>query len=170
VLEPTQLDLCTVATQSVEEARPRAEAKGVAISFASDTAVMIEVDKGRIFQLLDNLISNAIKFTPEGGRVDVRIVPKLDGAVLEVSDTGIGLAPGEAELVFDRFFRSSRTAAQQTPGTGLGLFIARAITEAHGGQISATSREDHGTTFKLELPLRLPQQTESGATEAELVA
>jgi signal transduction histidine kinase len=170
VLDPTELDLSSLAAQSVEEARPRAEAKNVALSFLSGAPVTIEVDKGRIFQLLDNLISNAIKFTPEGGRVDVRIVPKLDGAVLEVSDTGIGLAPGEAELVFDRFFRSSRTAAQQTPGTGLGLFIARAITEAHGGQISATSREDHGTTFKLELPLRLPQQTESGATEAELVA
>jgi signal transduction histidine kinase len=170
VLEPTQLDLCTVATQAVEEARPRAEAKGVAISFGSDTAVMIEVDKGRIFQLLDNLITNAIKFTPEGGSIDVRVAPQLDGAVIEVSDTGIGLEPGEAELVFDRFFRSARVVAQHTPGTGLGLFIARAITEAHGGRISAASREGNGTTFSIELPARLPRKPESSPTEAELVA
>jgi signal transduction histidine kinase len=170
VLEPTELDLCSVAAQSVEEARPRAEAKSVAISFLVGSPVMIEVDKGRIFQLLDNLISNAIKFTPGGGRIDVRVVPELDGAVIEVSDTGIGLEPGEAELVFDRFFRSSRVIAQHTPGTGLGLFIARAITEAHGGRISAASREGEGTTFKIELPLRLPRKPESSATEAELVA
>jgi signal transduction histidine kinase len=115
VLEPTQLDLGTLAAQSVEEARPRAEAKGVAISFLADSPVMIEVDKGRIFQLLDNLISNAIKFTPEGGRIDVRVAPHLDGAVIKVSDTGIGLEPGEAEVVFDRFFRSARVVAQHTP-------------------------------------------------------
>ena len=166
-LEPKELDLCTLAAQSVEEARPRADAKNVTLSFLGSAAVMIEADKGRIFQLLDNLISNAIKFTPEGGRIDVRVVSGRDGVVLEVSDTGVGLAPGEAELVFDRFFRSSSATAQQTPGTGLGRFIARAITEAHGGRITAAAREGSGTTFRVELPSRLP---ESSAAGAELVA
>ena len=170
MLEPKQLDLCAVAAQSVEEARPRAETKRVALSFLGSGPVVVEADKGRIFQLLDNLISNAIKFTPENGRIDVRVVPGLDGAVLEVSDTGIGLAPGEVELVFDRFFRSSRAAAQQTPGTGLGLFIARAIAEAHGGRISASGRTGDGTTFRIELPSRVPPQPESGETGEELVA
>jgi signal transduction histidine kinase len=170
VLEPAKLDLCTIVAQSVEESKPRAEAKGVALSFLGSGTVMIECDKGRIFQLLDNLLSNAIKFTPAGGRIDVRAVPKLDGAVLEVSDTGIGLAPGEAELVFDRFFRSSTTAAQQIPGTGLGLFIARAIAEAHGGQISAGGRDGDGTTFRIELPAQLPPQPGSDSAGAELVA
>jgi len=99
----------------------------------------------------------------------VHIAPQIDGAVIEVSDTGIGLEPGEAELVFDQFFRSSQVAAQHTPGTGLGLFIARAITEAHGGRISAASREGEGTTFTIELPARLQRKPES-APEAELVA
>jgi signal transduction histidine kinase len=127
---------------------------------------MIEGDKGRLFQLLDNLISNAIKFTPEGGRVEVRAVPANGMAVLDVSDNGIGLGPDEAELVFDRFFRSSRVVAQQLPGTGLGLFIARAIVDAHAGTISASTREGGGTTFHVELPTRVVSQP----ADPELVA
>jgi signal transduction histidine kinase len=168
VLTRTELDLSGIAAQAVEEARPRAEAKALALSFLGSASVVVEADKGRIFQLLDNLISNAIKFTPEGGRVDIRVVSALDGVVLEVSDTGIGLGPGETELVFERFFRSTRADAQQIPGTGLGLFIARAITEAHGGKISASSREGTGTTFRIELPLRAPAPAD--AADRELVA
>jgi signal transduction histidine kinase len=136
----------------VEEARPRAEAKQLAIEFVGDAPVPIAADKGRLFQLLDNLITNAIKFTPEGGRVKVHASPTGNGALLEVVDTGIGLGPEEAELVFDRFFRSERVVAEQVPGTGLGLFIARAIVEAHDGTIVATSREGRGTSFRIELP------------------
>ncbi len=167
-LATAEIDLCSVVGQAVEEARPRAEAKALVLSFLGSSPVMIEADKGRIFQLLDNLISNAVKFTPDGGRVDVRVVPARDGAVIEVSDTGIGLAPGEAELVFDRFFRSSQVSAQQVPGTGLGLFIARAIAEAHGGTLTAFSREEGGTTFRIELPVREAPQPENA--EEELVA
>ena len=72
--------------------------------------------------------------------------------MLEVVDTGIGLGPEEAELVFDRFFRSARVVAQQVPGTGLGLFIARAIVDAHDGTIIASNREGGGTSFRIELP------------------
>lgn len=165
VLERSQLDLCVIAAQAAEEARPRAEGKQIALAFLGDGEVMVEADKGRLFQLLDNLISNAIKFTPEGGRIDVRVMHGTDGALLEVSDTGIGLGPGEAELVFDRFFRSSRVVAQQVPGTGLGLFISRAIVEAHGGTISVSSREGGGTTFRIELPSRVAHEQ-----AAELVA
>jgi signal transduction histidine kinase len=158
VLERRELDLCTIARQALEEARPRADAKQITAGFEGDTPAPIQADKGRLFQLLDNLISNAIKFTPEGGRVEVRVAPSSDGAALEVSDTGIGLGPGEAELVFDRFFRSSRVVAQQVPGTGLGLFIARAIVEAHGGAIAVSSREGGGTTFRIELPAHVVQE------------
>jgi signal transduction histidine kinase len=87
-------------------------------------------------------------------------------AMLEVSDSGIGLGPDEAELVFDRFFRSSRVVAQQVPGTGLGLFIARAIVGAHAGTIAASSREGGGTTFHVELPARVASQP----ADPELVA
>jgi two-component system phosphate regulon sensor histidine kinase PhoR len=85
-----------------------------------------------------------------------------------VSDTGIGLGPGEVELVFDRFFRSARAHQQHVPGTGLGLFIARAIAEAHGGTLTASSREGSGTTFRMVLPSRAAPQPESA--DKELVA
>jgi signal transduction histidine kinase len=166
ILERSDLDLCTIAAQAAQEARPRAEAKQLELEFIGGSPVMIEGDKGRLFQLLDNLISNAIKFTPEGGRVEVRAVPADGLAVLEVSDTGIGLGPDEAELVFDRFFRSSRVVAQQVPGTGLGLFIARAIVVAHAGTIAASTREGGGTTFHVELPVRVVSQP----ADPELVA
>ena len=166
ILERSDLDLCTIAAQAAQEARPRAEAKHLELEFIGGSPVMIDGDKGRLFQLLDNLISNAIKFTPEGGRVEVRAVPANGLAVLEVSDNGIGLGPDEAELVFDRFFRSSRVVAQQVPGTGLGLFIARAIVDAHAGTIAASIREGGGTTFHVELPTRVVSQP----ADQELVA
>jgi len=155
VLDPTELDLAGIARQAVKEARPRAERKGLELSSLDDGPVPVLGDRGRIFQLLDNLVSNAIKFTPEGGEIHVRTGRTKDGAVLEVSDNGIGLAPGEVERVFERFFRSSRAVDNQIPGTGLGLFIAKAIAEAHGGSISVSSRHEGGTTFRIELPVQL---------------
>lgn len=165
VLAAVPLDLAEASSQAVDEARPRAEQKGVAVSFLGDAHVPVEADRGRIFQLLDNVISNAIKFTPQGGRVDVRVVRTPDGAVLEVADTGIGLAPGDVERVFDRFFRAARATDRQIPGTGLGLFIARAIAEAHGGRISASSAQGAGTTFRIELPASLPPKPNVDAEE-----
>jgi len=88
--------------------------------------------------------------------------------VVDVSDTGIGLPKGDAERVFDRFFRTSTAVNEQIPGTGLGLFIARAIAEAHGGPISAFSPDGGGTTFRITLPLRADANV--GPDPAELVA
>jgi signal transduction histidine kinase len=166
-IDPHEIDLGAITAQAVEDSRPRAERKGVAISFLGETDVRVEADKGRIFQLLDNLISNAIKFTPEGGRIDLRATRTHAGCMLEVADTGIGLSPADAERVFDRFFRSKRATNRQIQGTGLGLFIARAITDAHGGQITVSGAVGEGTTFRIELPLRVTRPTSS---EAELVA
>jgi signal transduction histidine kinase len=168
ILNASEFDLSELALEAVEAARPRAEQSGLAISFLGDSPVHIEADRGRLFQLLDNLISNALKFTPAGGRVDVRAVSSHERATLEVSDTGIGLPAGDAERIFERFFRATEAVTEQIPGTGLGLFIARAIAEAHGGSISASAREGGGTTFRIQLPLRAETQTGPGA--AELVA
>jgi signal transduction histidine kinase len=113
--------------------------------------VEVDADKGRLFQLLDNLVSNAIKFTPEGGRVEIR-VHRNGTAVLEVCDTGMGFTADEAARVFERFYRADNAIEGQVQGTGLGLFIAQAITEAHGGTISAAPRDGGGAIFRIELP------------------
>ena len=157
-LERVELDLTTVATQVVDEAQPQATAKSLTIRCVGDGPVTVEADKGRVFQLLENLISNAIKFTPSDGTVEVRVFAAPDGGVLEVSDTGVGVTPREAERLFERFFRTSSAVTNQVPGTGLGLYIARAIAVAHGGRISATSDVGVGTTFRIELPAHAAPQ------------
>ena len=157
-LERVELDLTTVATQVVDEAQPQATAKSLTIRCVGDGPVTVEADKGRIFQLLENLISNAIKFTPSDGTVEVRVFAAPDGGVLEVSDTGVGVTPREAERLFERFFRTSSAVTNQVPGTGLGLYIARAIAVEHGGRISATSDVGVGTTFRIELPAHAAPQ------------
>ena len=149
---PTRLDLNEVARQSAQEARGRADAKDLDLVVESNGAVPIEADRGRIFQLLDNLISNAIKFTPDGGSVEIK-VSAAGAARLEVCDTGIGFTEAEASRVFERFYRTENAVERQVPGTGLGLFIAHAIADAHGGTISAHPREGGGAVFRVELPL-----------------
>ena len=151
-LNPAQLDLAGIVRQAVEEAMPRAQAKGVTLTCNAEDLPKLTADKGRMFQLLDNLVSNAVKFTPEGGSVAVRVTREEDGACVEVADTGIGIARADLDRLFERFFRASTARDEQIPGTGLGLYIARAIVEAHGGSIHVTSERGAGTTFRAELP------------------
>jgi signal transduction histidine kinase len=151
-LAPTRLDLSEIVRQAVQESQGRAGAGNVVLVAEANGAVPVDADKGRLFQLLDNLISNAIKFTPAGGRVEVRV--SRDGAaVLEVCDTGIGFTSAEAARIFERFFRTDSALEGQIPGTGLGLHIAQAIVEAHGGTIAALPREGGGAVFRIELPV-----------------
>jgi signal transduction histidine kinase len=151
-LQPSELDLAALARQSVSEAGPRASAGGVELTFETDGAVPVQADKGRMFQVLDNLVSNAIKFTPAGGGVKVSVGPANGVVRLQVSDTGIGIEPAEQGRLFERFFRTATVAEQQIPGTGLGLYIARVIVEAHGGSIEVQSRPGEGSSFCVELP------------------
>jgi signal transduction histidine kinase len=153
-LHPTELDLAAVVRQSVEEAKPRATAGGIQLTCDAGAVSAVQADKGRMFQLVDNLVSNAIKFTPAGGDVRVSVTP-VNGVVrLEVADTGIGIEPQEQQRLFERFFRASTASEHQIPGTGLGLYITRAIVEAHGGSIAVRSDPGAGTSFSVELPAR----------------
>jgi signal transduction histidine kinase len=165
-LQPVELDLAHVARQAVVEAGPRAEAKAIDLRCAAVDVPTIAADRGRMFQLLDNLISNAIKFTPAGGRVDVSVERVADAVRLEVADTGIGIPADDQRRLFDRFFRARAARDRQIPGSGLGLYISRAIVVAHGGRIDAESTTGIGTRFSIELPL----ETRLVPRERELVA
>jgi signal transduction histidine kinase len=152
-LHPKQVDLRAIVEEIVESIRPQAEAADVALRVhdaESRPQVMGEHD--RLAQLLDNLVSNAIKFTPRGGKVDISLTARDGKAVLEVSDTGIGISEEERTHLFERFFRTQVVLDRQIPGTGLGLYISKAIVDAHGGQIAVRSVEGRGTTFVVELP------------------
>jgi signal transduction histidine kinase len=152
-LERAGIDVNTLAEQALFDARPAAEAKQIELRFDGAGTPELAGDPARIGQMLDNLVSNAIKFTPAGGRVDVRAFSHRDHAVIEVADTGIGIARAEHERMFERFFRTRAATEAAIQGTGLGLAIAKAVAEAHGGTISFESDEGAGTTFRVELPL-----------------
>jgi signal transduction histidine kinase len=152
-LHSSELDLAAVAQQSVTEAEPRAAAGGITLKCETQPVPGVAADKGRMFQLFDNLMSNAIKFTPAGGEVRVSVAPANGSVRLEVADTGIGIPEGEQRRLFERFFRASTASERQIQGTGLGLYIARAIVEAHGGEISFESSPGRGTAFRIDLPV-----------------
>jgi len=106
----------------------------------------------RLAQVIDKLLSNAIKFTPKGGTVEVRVLADGDRAVLEVADSGIGIPDSEQSTLFERFFRTSNAVERRIPGTGLGLYIVRSLVQAHGGVITLRSVAGEGSTFRVELP------------------
>ena len=147
------VDLEELVGECVESALPAAAAKGVVLVSRAEHLPRLDGDRARLAQVLDNVISNAVKFTPAGGRVEVRLAAAEACAVLEVEDTGLGLAEHEVERLFQRFFRSSRATKDAIPGTGLGLTIAKTIVERHGGRITLRSAVDVGTTVRVELPL-----------------
>ena len=151
--EWTEVDLVSLVGECVQAARPVAEVAGVELVFGATSARPIIADPSRIGQLLDNLISNAIKFTPAGGRVDVGVDGSGDGAAIEVRDTGYGIAIEDQSQLFERFFRTQSASEMAIAGTGLGLSIAKAIVDAHGGAISVESAKGSGTTFRVVLPL-----------------
>jgi signal transduction histidine kinase len=159
-LEMGAIDLAAIAAESVETARPLAEDKDITLTLATGRLQPFAGDRTRLAQLLDNLISNAIKFTPEGGRVDVRTSSARGNAILEVRDTGMGIPAEEQEYVFERFFRTSRATEEAIQGTGLGLAISKAIVHAHGGRITLASSDGEGATFRVSIPIRAVQPAE----------
>lgn len=152
-LEREPCDLPQLAADCIEAARPRAAEKRIELALDVETQAQLEGDRTRLAQLLDNLVSNAIKFTPEGGRVRVRLTGCERRVLVDVSDTGMGISPEEQEHLFERFFRAPEAERRAIQGTGLGLTITRAIAEAHGGTIEVESEPGSGTTFVVCLPL-----------------
>ena len=151
-LDTSPVALEDVAAEAVESARPRADELGIELRLNTEASATVRADAGRIGQTLDNLISNALKFTPAGGRVDVRVIDRRDRVVIEVADTGLGIATADQRRLFERFYRTSAATEAAIPGVGLGLSVSKAIVEGHGGTIDVSSEEGRGTTFTIELP------------------
>jgi signal transduction histidine kinase len=146
-------NMSKLASQCVDAARPSAYAKSIELTFQDGSAgTEIEGDPVRLAQMMDNLVSNAIKFTPSGGTVAVTVDGDGDGVVFGVSDSGVGISASDQEQLFDRFFRTHSAAAGAAPGTGLGLTITKAIVEAHHGSIALESTVGTGTSFRVRLP------------------
>jgi signal transduction histidine kinase len=150
------VDLGTIVEESIESCRPIAQTREIEIATSIASLPRLPGDGARLAQVLDNLISNALKFTPPGGRVEVTLSARDGHAVLEVADNGVGVPAEDRPRLFDRFFRSSLAASHAIPGSGLGLAITKAIVEAHGGQITLESDKDRGTTVRVEIPLGVP--------------
>jgi len=151
-LHPGPTDLAELAAEAVEAALPAAEEQGIDLVLDAAGPLPLEADGGRLRQVLDNLVSNALKYTPGGGTV-VLSASNGDGLVrVEVSDTGIGIPHDELGQLFSRFYRASTATRRAIPGTGIGLVIARAIVEGHGGTISLASNEGEGTRVTVSLP------------------
>ncbi len=149
------VDLSSLARDCIEAALPAAAAGGVELVMRADSDIWVTGDAVRLGQLLDNLVSNAVKFTPEGGKVTLSVRRDDGDVTIDVTDTGPGISAADQQRLFERFFRTSSATAGVTAGTGLGLTIAKAIVEAHNGTIEVESAIGRGATFRVKLPARL---------------
>ena len=146
-----------LAAQVVERFAPQTGDKHtLELRFTTDVPP-VHADYDRIREVLENLISNAIKYSPEGGVIRIMGRSEGDVAVISVSDQGVGIPPDEQRKLFRRFYRVDNRLRRETQGAGLGLFLSRAIVEAHGGRIWVESQPGRGSRFSFTLPLATPQ-------------
>jgi signal transduction histidine kinase/ActR/RegA family two-component response regulator len=152
-LAPRPVKLVTLANMAVEAARPAAEAKGLRLTLELGPTGAVVGDPDRLLQVIANLLSNATKFTPRGGRIAVRLREPESRVELHVIDTGQGITPELLPHIFDRFTQGDSSTTRRTSGLGLGLTLAREIVALHGGSITATSTGlGNGSTFTVSLP------------------
>lgn len=157
-LERAPTDLATLVKDAIEPVAVMAESKGIAVTFATppEGGTDVRLDALRMRQVLWNLVHNAVKFTPKGGHI--RIVADVDssGALFTVSDDGVGVDPKDLPFIFERFRQGDGSATRAYRGTGIGLSLAKAFVELHGGAIEVESSPGRGATFRVRIP-RLPK-------------
>lgn len=146
-----EFDLAALAGETMDQMRLLADEKHITLAPLVGGPAVVAGDRNRLKQVLVNLIDNAIKYTPEGGRITVEVKSYANRVQLSVGDTGIGIAPEHREKIFDRFYRVSTDRGET--GSGLGLAIAKSICSAHGGAIAVESVPGAGSVFRIELPL-----------------
>jgi two-component system, OmpR family, sensor kinase len=153
----TRVELSALVLEVYQQAQVLA--KEIDLKLGAVDAVQVKGDPDRLKQLVLNLATNALKYTPAGGQVTISLQNQAGYAFVQVSDTGIGIPPEDLEHIFDRFYRVDKARSRQMGGTGLGLSIARWIAEAHGGKIWAESEIGQGSTFIVQLPSLDPIST-----------
>ncbi len=148
-LQPRVFDLRALTADVVDRFRPSALAQGIGLAFAGESVRLLG-DRRQLDRVLTNLLSNAVKYTPPGGHIEVTLAASADGVTLAVADTGYGLAPEQVDRLFTKYARFHRERG--IPGTGLGLYLSKAIVEAHGGTLAVASAPGRGSTFTMRLP------------------
>jgi len=144
------LDLAEVAAEVVAAVEPLAAAKNIELRLVTAEHIIVNGSATHLRRLVINLVDNALKFTPPGGKIAIELAREQDRAVLQVTDTGPGIEPAELPRIFDRFFRGAHADGV---GSGLGLSLCREIARLHGGQIAASNRSSGGSCFAVTLPL-----------------
>jgi signal transduction histidine kinase len=155
-IEAQPVELGEILQEAAETARPAAAVKDIELVVAAEPAQRVLGDRHQLLRLADNLVTNAVKFTPDGGAVMLVARSEGDTCVLEVTDNGLGIPTGERADLFNRFFRGRNAIKGAIPGSGLGLAISQVIAEAHGSTIEVESVPGNGSTFRLALPLAVP--------------
>jgi len=156
VLETQITYLNYVVHNVVRNLKPIADQKHIRIEIEERDRLQFHMDQGKIQQCLINLVSNAIKYTPENGKIRISVFREINDACVSISDTGIGIPEKDLNHIFDRFYRVDRARARTTGGSGLGLSIAKQIVTLHGGDIQVSSVINTGSTFTVRLPIRYP--------------
>jgi signal transduction histidine kinase len=151
-LEHEPLSLRELVENAVSAAAPTAQSQSIDLTITCRDDGDVVGDDQRLAQVIDNLLSNALKFTPPGGSVNVTVTTNRDRVLVEVADSGLGIPADEQEQLFTRFFRTDTAVKRAIQGTGLGLSIVKAIVEGHGGTITVESAEGEGATFRVALP------------------
>jgi signal transduction histidine kinase len=150
-----EVDVASLLHELAEFYTTQATAKQLSLkSNLPQRPVELEAEPDLLRQAVGNLLSNACKYTPPGGTVQLRLFTKPQRAVIQVLDNGVGIPQADLPHIFERFYQVDKQQSRQTGGFGLGLAIAKQLVEAHGGQISVTSIVGEGSTFQIELPLQ----------------
>jgi signal transduction histidine kinase len=158
-LDMGQVNIHEAIDTVVKSVRAQIEAKHLALEIDLPPSLPpVRGDQGRVIQILTNLVSNAYKYTPDGGQIQIMVNGQADYASsgqlsISVRDTGLGISPEDQQKLFTKFFRAEDPRVRDVPGTGLGLSITKSLIEMHGGEIWFDSEPDHGTTFTFTLPI-----------------
>jgi PAS domain S-box-containing protein len=153
-LQRAEVDLAALVRRTAEDYRALTQARGLELSVVGDgEALVVEGDETRLSQVLGNLLGNAAKFTPSGGRITVTVQKRPETALIHVTDTGFGIAPDLLPIIFDPFTQASQDLARAEGGLGLGLALVKGVIELHGGSVAAMNTPGAGAQLSVELPL-----------------